>query len=106
MRRGSGRLTKEPNAAGNQQIVDAFLVSSFMSAVVQFLYMMIVGTFPFNSFLAGFLSSVGFFVLTVCLRMQVNPNNPEFADVSDESAFFDYVLSNVLLHLVVFNFIG
>lgn len=105
MRRREG-LTPESTTAARKQIIDAFLLSSFTSAIVQFLYMMIVGTFPFNSFLAGIFSSAGFFVLTVCLRMQVNPSNPEFKDVSDESAFFDYVLSNVLLNLVVFNFIG
>lgn len=31
---------------------------------LQFAYMMLVGTFPFNGFLAGFLSSIGFFSLT------------------------------------------
>ena len=30
----------------------------------QFAYVMLVGTFPFNGFLAGFLSSIGFFALT------------------------------------------
>ena len=31
---------------------------------VQFAYMALVGTFPFNSFLAGIFSSLGFFALT------------------------------------------
>jgi hypothetical protein len=31
---------------------------------LQFLYMLCVGTFPFNSFLSGFFCSVGFFVLS------------------------------------------
>ena len=31
---------------------------------LQFIYMLLVGTFPFNSFLAGFLCCCGFFVLT------------------------------------------
>lgn len=30
---------------------------------VQFVYMLLVGTFPFNGFLAGFLCSLGFFAL-------------------------------------------
>lgn len=40
----------------------------------QFVYCMLVGTFPFNSFLAGFSSTVGAFVLTgenSCSRDQV-----------------------------------
>lgn len=31
---------------------------------MQFAYMMLVGSFPFNGFLAGFLSTIGFFSLT------------------------------------------
>lgn len=34
------------------------------TAIVQFVYCCLVGTFPFNSFLAGFMSCVGMFVLT------------------------------------------
>ena len=30
---------------------------------LQFLYVMLVGSFPFNSFLSGFFCSLGFFVL-------------------------------------------
>ena len=47
---------------------------------VQFLYCLLVGTFPFNSFLSGFISCVGSFVLAVALRIQTNPANAaEFA---------------------------
>ena len=45
---------------------------------LQFLYMLAVGTFPFNSFLAGFLSCVASFVLTMCLRLQIDKNNKDF----------------------------
>ena len=38
---------------------------------LQFLYCCLVGTFPFNAFLSGFISSVASFVLGVCLRLQV-----------------------------------
>ncbi len=38
--------------------------ASFPPARTQFLYMMLVGTFPFNSFLAGILCSLSFFSLT------------------------------------------
>lgn len=33
-------------------------------AALQFLYMFLVGSFPFNSFLSGAFCSMGFFVLT------------------------------------------
>ncbi|KAF9588846.1 hypothetical protein IFM89_016784 [Coptis chinensis] len=50
-------------------------------------YMAIVGSFPFNSFLSGVLSCVGTAVLAVCLRIQVNKENKEFKDLPPERAF-------------------
>ncbi|KAG2482069.1 hypothetical protein HYH03_018979 [Edaphochlamys debaryana] len=88
------------------KVIDAFLVYALATAAVQFAYMMLVGTFPFNAFLAGFLSCVGFFVLTVCLRMQVDPTNKDFSGISPERAFADYCLANLVLHLVVWNYMG
>mmetsp|Transcript_18041 Transcript_18041/g.38795 ORF Transcript_18041/g.38795 Transcript_18041/m.38795 type:complete len:111 (+) Transcript_18041:85-417(+) len=88
------------------KVVDAFLIYALATAAVQFAYMMLVGTFPFNAFLAGFLSSVGFFALTVCLRLQVDPTIKDFSGISPERAFADYVLANLVLHLVVWNYMG
>lgn len=88
------------------KIIDSFLVYALLTAAVQFAYMMLVGSFPFNGFLAGFLSNIGFFALTVCLRMQVDPTNKDFSGISPERAFADYVLANLVLHLVVWNYIG
>ena len=68
------------------------------------MYCMLVGTFPFNSFLAGFFSAVGSAILLVCLRIQVTPSN-NYA-ISVERAYADFVLCNVILHLVVVNFLG
>lgn len=45
------------------KIVDAYLLYVLLTGIVQFVYCCLVGTFPFNSFLAGFISSVGSFVL-------------------------------------------
>ena len=42
----------------------------------------------------------------VCLRMQIDPANPDFKGMSPERAFADYVLCNALLHLVIWNFMG
>ncbi len=39
---------------------------------LQFVYCCLVGTFPFNAFLSGFISCVASFVLGVCLRLQVS----------------------------------
>jgi len=97
---------------GNQtpkklKIVDAYLVYILLTGVVQFAYCCLVGTFPFNSFLSGFISSVGSFVLAVCLRIQVNPENKSlFSGISPERAFADFIFAHLLLHLVVMNFLG
>lgn len=45
------------------KIVDAYLFYVLLTGVIQFAYCCLVGTFPFNSFLAGFISTVGSFVL-------------------------------------------
>ncbi|XP_062592636.1 dolichyl-diphosphooligosaccharide--protein glycosyltransferase subunit dad1-like [Saccostrea cucullata] len=89
------------------KIVDAYLVYILLTGVVQFAYCAIVGTFPFNSFLSGFISTVGSFVLAVCLRLQVNPQNKtDFVGISPERAFADFIFAHVILHLVVINFLG
>ncbi|XP_055309440.1 dolichyl-diphosphooligosaccharide--protein glycosyltransferase subunit DAD1-like, partial [Sitodiplosis mosellana] len=75
--------------------------------ITQFLYCCLIGTFPFNSFLSGFISTVSCFVLGVCLRLQVNPENKhQFSGISAERGFADFILAHVILHLVVVNFIG
>lgn len=87
------------------KIIDIFLAYTMLTGIIQFVYVALVGTFPFNSFLSGFISTVGSFVLTASLRMQVNPAN-KFSGISEERAFADYLLCNFILHLVVANFMG
>ena len=45
------------------KLIDAYLFYIILTGVVQFGYCCLVGTFPFNSFLSGFISCVGSFVL-------------------------------------------
>merc|ERR1712018_21336 len=89
------------------KIIDAYLSYVFFTGVIQFVYCCLVGTFPFNAFLSGFISCVGSFILGVCLRLQVNPQNKsQFESISPERAFADFVFAHIILHLVVMNFIG
>ena len=46
------------------KLLDGFLVYVMLTGVLQFLYCLLVGTFPFNAFLSGFICTVGVFVLT------------------------------------------
>nr|CAG4646732.1 EOG090X0KAT [Macrothrix elegans] len=89
------------------KLIDAYLLYILLTGVVQFLYCCLVGTFPFNSFLSGFISCVGSFVLAACLRLQVNPaNKGQFEQISPERAFADFIFGHLVLHLTVMNFIG
>uniref|UniRef100_A0A8C3QHT6 Dolichyl-diphosphooligosaccharide--protein glycosyltransferase subunit DAD1 n=1 Tax=Cyanoderma ruficeps TaxID=181631 RepID=A0A8C3QHT6_9PASS len=93
--------------AGRLKALDAFLLYVLLTGALQFGYCLGVGTFPFNSFLSGFISAVGSFILGVCLRIQINPQNKgEFQGISPERAFADFLFANTILHLVVINFVG
>ncbi|VDO04737.1 unnamed protein product [Rodentolepis nana] len=89
------------------KLIDVYLVYVFFTGVIQFIYCCLVGTFPFNAFLAGFISSVTSFILAVCLRMHSNPQNKDvFPDYMPEWAFGNFIFAHVVLHLAVFNFMG
>ncbi|GMR53105.1 hypothetical protein PMAYCL1PPCAC_23300, partial [Pristionchus mayeri] len=89
------------------KIIDAYMFYILLTGIVQFVYCVLVGTFPFNAFLAGFISTVASFILASCLRMQVNEENKdEFNGISPERAFADFLFAHAVLHLVVVNFLG
>ncbi|KAM9440076.1 dolichyl-diphosphooligosaccharide--protein glycosyltransferase subunit dad1-like [Clarias gariepinus] len=89
------------------KVIDAYLLYMVLTGAFAFLYCLLVGTFPFNSFLSGFISCVASFTLAVCLRIQVNPRNKyHFVTVSPERAFADFLFAHTILHLVVVNYIG
>ncbi|RLN90334.1 hypothetical protein BBJ28_00026996 [Nothophytophthora sp. Chile5] len=98
------------------KLIDGFLAYVLATGVLQFIYCALVGTFPFNSFLAGFVCTNGGFadylgccgargVRAVSLRMQINPEN-NFGERTEQRAFADYLFCNIILFLVVFNFMG
>ncbi|PSN69684.1 defender against death DAD protein [Corynespora cassiicola Philippines] len=89
------------------KLLDTFMAFLVFVGALQFLYCIIVGNFPFNAFLSGFSATVGQFVLTASLRIQTNPENKaEFASISHERAFADFVFGSVLLHFFCVNFIN
>lgn len=51
------------NTPKKLKLIDAYLFYIVLTGVIQFVYCCLVGTFPFNSFLAGFISTVSCFVL-------------------------------------------
>ena len=88
------------------KMIDVYLAFILLTGIFQFVYCLIVGTFPFNSFLSGFISCVGAFILAVCLRIQINPRNTAQFKLSEERAFADFMFASFVLYLVVFNFLG
>lgn len=77
------------NTPKKLKLVDIYLGYILLTGIIQFVYCCLVGTFPFNSFLSGFISTVSCFVLAVCLRLQANPQNKSvFAGISPERVFW------------------
>jgi oligosaccharyltransferase complex subunit epsilon len=48
---------------GSLKLIDVYLVYIMLTGISQFVYMILAGTFPYNAFLGGFISTVGSFVL-------------------------------------------
>jgi oligosaccharyltransferase complex subunit epsilon len=77
-------------------LIDAYLVYIVVTGVMQFAYCCLVGTFPFNAFLAGFISCIGSFVLAACLRLQVRLQDSLFFGFTfcqSPSSFFNDSMS-------------
>lgn len=87
------------------QLIDYFLGFLVLLGALQFVYCILVGNFPFNAFLGGFISTVGQFVLTVSLRLQTY-NTKLFTTISKERAVGDYILASLILHFIVYHFIN
>ncbi|CAG8983532.1 hypothetical protein HYALB_00004333 [Hymenoscyphus albidus] len=67
------------------KLIDVFMSFLVVVGVLQFVYCVVVGNYPFNAFLSGFSATVGQFVLTASLRIQTNvENKAEFSAVSPE----------------------
>jgi len=48
-----------------------------------------------------------YFSFSVCLRLQVNPQNrSQFHGISPERGFADFIFAHIILHIVIMNFIG
>lgn len=116
------------------KMIDLFLVFLVALGILQFVYVLLVGNFPFNAFLGGFISCVGQFVLVVSLRLQIksevdgkissdlkgdiaedindenvvieNVKERTFQFISPERSFGDFIFASLILHFVVYHFIN
>lgn len=95
------------NLTPRLKLIDIFLVFLVLLAILQFIYVILIGNFPFNAFLGGFISCVAQFVLTVSLRLQVNnQDKSNQLSFSPETSFGDYIFASLILHFVIFHFIN
>ncbi|KAI8921914.1 dolichyl-diphosphooligosaccharide---protein glycotransferase [Powellomyces hirtus] len=94
------------NTSQSLKLIDAYLLFVMLTGIIQFVYVILAGTFPYNSFLAGFGASVGSFVLAANLRMQINPQNKDILNISPERAFADFAFASIILFGFVVNFLG
>ncbi|CAK4031850.1 defender against death DAD [Lecanosticta acicola] len=95
------------HTAQRVKLLDAFMAFLVVVGVLQFVYCVLAGNYPFNAFLAGFSATVGQFVLTASLRIQTNPENKaDFERISHERAFADFVFGSMILHFFCVNFIN
>lgn len=53
----------QTNTPKKLKLVDGYLFYVLLTGILQFVYCTLVGTFPFNSFLSGFISTVSCFIL-------------------------------------------
>lgn len=72
--------------------INVYLLAIMITGVIQFVYMGMVGTFPFNAFLAGFLSCIASFTFGVSLKKTNN--------------FKGFLWAHLVLHISVVSFMG
>ncbi|ODV59946.1 dolichyl-diphosphooligosaccharide-protein glycotransferase, partial [Ascoidea rubescens DSM 1968] len=97
------------NSNLNLQIIDTFLLYLVIIGILNFSFVLIQGTYPFNAFLSSFILCVGQFVLTISLRLQTsleNINNKIFKFISVKRSIADYVFTSLILHFIVFHFMN
>ncbi|PVU88912.1 hypothetical protein BB561_005644 [Smittium simulii] len=88
------------------KVMDSYMILCVALGVIQMLYCILVGTYPYNAFLAGFGSAVASFCLTANLRIKSNPINQHPGSQSPKAVFAEYVFCNFVLHFIVMNFLG
>lgn len=95
-------------------VIDIFLAFLVALGALQFIYVILIGNFPFNAFLGGFISCVGQFVLAMSLRLQIKASQPTLGgtpsklqfNLSPERAFGDFIFASLILHFIVYHFIN
>eukprot|EP01029_Cantina_marsupialis_P016172 TRINITY_DN3596_c0_g1_i1.p1 TRINITY_DN3596_c0_g1~~TRINITY_DN3596_c0_g1_i1.p1 ORF type:complete len:107 (+),score=6.61 TRINITY_DN3596_c0_g1_i1:60-380(+) len=82
--------------------IDLFLCFVLVTGIIQTTYCLVVGNFPYGSYMGGLFATIGTFVLTANLRIQsINPKAK-----NTERILADYVLCMLILFVAAINFMG
>nr|CAB3484314.1 unnamed protein product [Digitaria exilis] len=84
----------------NLKIIDLYVICAVATALMQLSVVILLNCLKVYDF------NLMLFFLSFCLRIQVNKDNKEFKDLPPERAFADFILCNLVLHLVIMNFLG
>ena len=95
---------RETDANPKLVLIDAMMTFSISTAAIQITYLLLAGSFPFNSFLASLLCCVGVFAFTASLRLQCTSS--EFHGMKGERTYGGYALCCLVLFFIVFSYIG
>eukprot|EP00892_Ulva_mutabilis_P004453 jgi/Ulvmu1/237/UM001_0241.1 len=101
-------LWKQYNASASSKVkvVDVYGAFCIATAVILHGYMSVLGSFPFNSYLAALFTCIGGGVLAGCLRMQLDTTNKDFRALAPERAYADFILAHLVLLFIAWNYIG
>ncbi|KAJ4454963.1 putative oligosaccharyltransferase complex subunit epsilon [Paratrimastix pyriformis] len=81
------------------RLIDLLIVFCLLLTGIQLGYAFLIGSFPFNSVVAGIFSCCGTAVLAANLRVQMKY-------YSTERSFAEFLFCNLILHFLVFSYIG
>ena len=83
--------------------IDAYLLFCVATGLLQLAYFAAVKGRPYQSFVAGFVSSLGSFVLGVNIRLHMT-NQDDCGSKDTGRAITEFILGHVILHMLVGNF--
>ena len=64
------------NTSQSLLLIDVYLFFVMLTGIIQFIYVILAGNYPYNAFLAGFIVSVGNFVLAGILEIYIMHLSP------------------------------
>ena len=85
--------------------MDAYILFCGAILATLFVFLMLVGSFPFNSFLSAFFCTAGSAALAWSLRLNLTMSK-DFHQRTPERAFAEFVFCNLLLFLAALNYMG